>query len=186
MWLAQGVADIPEVHRRAKALELEKCGVVVRGDVMPLKNAFGVLRYQAGEPGLPYPYTAIWNPSLAVPLRGIEAGFVRLMSAELYPGGDTWEAVMPLVSLKAQAGDVGSPEERAKTEEAVGTLRLPVYDTRLLWVRKTPATEKLVEMWATELAAGADEQHAFLRALYASRIMICTVPPNWQSGGWMP
>jgi hypothetical protein len=180
-WLAQRVAEIPEPHRRASALDLQKCGVVVRGDKMPDKSSFGVLRHQAGGPDLPYEHTVIWNPSLAASVQGIEAGLVRLMGSELSLGGDSWEALATLVSLKTLAGDVGGAEERRKTEEAIGTLRVPVYETRLLWFRKTPATEKLVEAWAAELANGADEQHAFLRALYGSRIMMCTLPPKWQN-----
>lgn len=179
--LAQGTAEIPEPHRRADALSLTKCGIVVRGDEMPDESSFGVLCHQLGAPFLPYEYTIIWEPSLQVPLQGIEAGLTRLMSAELFPGGDSWEALATLVSLKTLASDVGSPGEQHKTEVAVGTLRLPVYETRLLWLRKTPATENFIAMWASELVKGSNEQHAFLRSLYSSRIMMCTLPPGWQN-----
>lgn len=180
-WLAQGSVEIPEPHRRADALSLNKCGVVVRGDEMPSRASFGVLRHQVGEPSLQYEYTVLWEPSLSAPLQGIEAGLTRLMSAELFPGGDSWEALATLVSLKTLASDVGSPGEQSKTEVVVGTLRLPVYETRLLWLRKTPATENFIAMWASELVKGSDEQHSFLRSLYSSRIMMCTLPPGWQN-----
>ena len=179
--LAEGTAEIPEPHRRAEAQELDRCGVVVRGGEMPGPAYFGVLRHQAGEPALPYEYTVIWEPSLQVPLQGIEAGLMRLMSAELFPDGDSWEALATLVSLTTLAGDVGSKGEQCKTEVVVGDLRLPVYDPRLLWIRKTPATEKLIDLWASELIKGSDEQHSFLRSLYSSRIMMCTLPPGWQN-----
>lgn len=187
-WLAEGSVEIPEPHRRADALNLNRCGVVVRGDEMPGKSFFGVLRHQASEPSLPYEYTVIWEPSLSVPLQGIEAGLTRLMSAELFPSGDSWEALATLVSLKTLASDVGSPGEQSKTEVVVGTLRLPVYDARLLWIRKTPATENFITMWASELVKGSDEQHSFLRSLYSSRIMMCTLPPGWQNKQvtWQP
>ena len=178
-WLAQGSAEIPEPHRRADALSLNKCGVVVRGE-MPGKSFFGVLRHQLGEPSLPYEYTVLWDPSLTAPLQGIEAGLTRLMSTELFPDGDSWEALATLASLKTLAGDVGSPGEKNKTKLIVGTLRLPVYETRLLWIRKTPATENFIALWASELVKGSDEQHSFLRSLYSSRIMMCTLPPGWQ------
>lgn len=187
-WLAQGSVEIPEPHRRADAMSLNKCGVVVRGDAMPDKPFFGVLRHQLGEPSLPYEYTVLWDPSLQTSLQGIEAGLMRLGNAELFPDGDTWEALATLVSLTTLASDVGGEAEQRKTEVIVGTLRLPVYDTRLLWIRKTPATEKLIEAWTAELADGADEQHSFLRALYGSRIMMCTLPPGWQDKQvtWQP
>lgn len=179
--LGEGTAEIPEPHRRAEAQELDRCGVVVRGDTMPEKSYFGVLHHQVSEPALPYEYTVIWEPSLQVPLQGIEAGLMRLMSAELFPDGDSWEALATLVSLTTLAGDVGSPGEQAKTEVIVGDLRLPVYDTRLLWIRKTLATENFIALWASELEKGSDEQHSFLRSLYSSRIMMCTLPPGWQN-----
>ena len=85
-----------------------------------------------------------------------------------------------LASDTMLARDIGSDEERAKTEELIGDLRLPVYDTNLLWVRQTPATGYVMRMWANELAHGADEQHSFLRAIYSTRILLCTLPPQWQ------
>ena len=155
---------------------------------MPDKSFFGILRHQLGEPSLPYEYTVLWDPSLKTPLRGIEAGLMRLGNAELFPDQDSWEVLATLVSLTTLASDIGSPGEQRKTEVVVGDLRLPVYDTRLLWIRRTPATENLIAMWASELEKGSDEQHSFLRSLYSSRIMMCTLPPGWQNkqATWRP
>lgn len=182
----QGTVEIPELHRRAEVQDLDRCGVVVRADEMP-DVAFGMLRHALGELALPYDYTILWEPSLPITIQALEMGLMRLSGAEL-ASEDSWEALATLISLSTLAGDVGSPEEQEKTKEAIGDLRLPVYDTRLLWIRKTPATEGLIEAWAAELAEGADEQHAFLRALYASRIMMCTLPPGWQDkqAQWHP
>lgn len=177
-WLVQGVVEIPEPHRRAEIQDLDRGGVVVRADEMP-DVAFGLLRHALGKPSLPYDYTILWEPSLPVTIQALEMGLMRLSGAELAPK-DSWEALATLVSLTLLASDVGSPGEQCKTEEVVGDLRLPVYDTRLLWIRKTPATENLIAMWASELAKGSDEQHSFLRSLYSSRIMMCTLPPGWQ------
>lgn len=178
--LLQGTVEIPAPHRRADVQDLDKCGVVVRADEMPDVKVFGALRHVLGEPSLPYDYTVLWTPSLAITQQGFEVGLLRLNSAEL-GAEDSWEALATLVGLSVLAKDVGTTEEQEKTKEAVGDLRLPVYDTRLLWIRKTSATENLIEKWVAELAEGADEQHAFLRALYSSRVMMCTLPPGWQN-----
>jgi len=185
--LARGTAIIPDPHRRIEAQDLDRCGVVVRADIMPSAKVFGTIQHTLGSPSLPFDYTVLWKPSLSVTSQGLEAGLARLRSHEI-ADRETWEILATLVSEETMASDVGSPEEQRKTKKAVGDLRLPVYDTRLLWIRKTANTEDLIERWTVELATSADEQHSFLRALYGSKVMMLTLPPGWhdRQTRWTP
>jgi len=126
-----------------------------------------------GLPAIPYELTLIWRPDKQVSERLVNYGYVTVM--------DTWEMAASLVSIDKLARDVGSKEERSKTEQVIGDLRLPVYETRAIWARKCPAAEAVIAEWARELAEGADERHAFLRALYTKRAMLCTLPHDWLS-----
>ena len=99
-------------------------------------------------------------------------GFLRIVSGK-------WDLASSLFSYKALADQVGSEEDRAGTEALVGDIRLPVYDSRLVWVRQTAASHAFLEVWHKELEKGTGEFHSFLRALYIARPMICTLPMDW-------
>jgi len=108
----------------------------------------------------------------------VRYGFMRVLEGA--KNEDAWELAAALVSTSLLAETIGSLEEQQKTLKAVGDLRLPVYESRLVWVRQTPAALKVVEAWAAELAAGGDEYHSFLRALYQNSAWLCTIPGDWR------
>lgn len=197
LWLASGQAEIPKISTRNSIQDYGLCGVRVRIPLFPLSNqipqyqdsaidisVFGNLADRLtlsyGEPAITQDYTIIWKPPLAIVPGAVEMGLIRLHSFE-DTDAEPWEMVAMLASETEWANSFGSDEERTKTESAIGDLRIPVYDTRLLWVRKTERTEAVISRWAAELRQGADEQHAFLRALYAEHILMCTLPANWLS-----
>ena len=168
------LAKLPPPSPRQAA----QCGVLVRGPAGTTPPASKV-QATCGELSLPYVQTLIWKPGTKISRQAIMRGFSRLLS----PGdvNQLWEMLAMLVDKDLLASSIGSKEERARTLEVVGDLRLPVYDVRLLWVRRTAATERVVARWARELKEGANEQHAFLRALYVERAMLCTLPPVWHT-----
>jgi len=194
-WLASGQAVIPKPDTRAEVEEYDVCGVRVRVPVGPsagwggdpdddaVHAAFGdladKLTFTWGEPALTHDYTVIWKPPSPVVPAAVKMGLARLHSFE-DTDAEPWEMVAMLASEDKWADSFGSDGERARTEAAIGDLRIPVYDTRLLWVRRTERTEAVIARWVEELRQGADEQHAFLRALYAERVLMCTMPTGWQ------
>ena len=197
MLVASGQAEIPKQDTRNEVQEYDQCGVRVRIPLAPLSghiprshqadsiidtSAFGDLAdkliFTQGEPAITHNFTIIWKPpSLVVPC-AVETGLARLHSFE-DTDAEPWEMVAILASETEWADSFGSDEERAKTEDAIGDLRIPVYDVNMLWVRKTERTEAVIARWLVELRQGADEQHAFLRALYAEHVLMCTLPANW-------
>lgn len=182
-WIASGQAEIPKTNIRDEVQEYDVCGILIRSDetenLMMLGDLVDKLRISYDIPSVPFPYTVLWKPPARINPRAIEVGFSRLQSFE-ETDAERWEMLGMLASDTMLARDIGSDEERAKTDELIGDLRLPVYDTGLLWIRQTPATGYVMRVWANELAHGADEQHSFLRAIYSTRILLCTLPPQWQ------
>jgi len=188
--IASGDAIIPKVSTRLEVQGLDRCGVVVRSEQeVPLDGFESLaehLRFEYGPPAVPFDYTLIWKPPTPVSKQAVEMGLARLQDFDGEEGAEPWEMLAMLVDEDTIAAHVGSKKERAKTKRAVGDLRLPVYGTDLLWVRRTEATVRVIEAWADELMERADEQHAFLRALYGEPVMMCTLPPNWAAkyGKW--
>lgn len=188
-WVAQGRAEIPRPDKRAVSVDYARSGVVVRGrlpEPSGLDDLADRLSFVDGDgaPVLPCDYTVVWEPSLPVVPQVIELGLSRLHESS----GEEWEVLAMLVGETTVAADVGSEAERRETARVVKDLRTLVYDPRLVWLRRTPATEELVGLWADELAARADEQHAFLRSLYRSGATLRPLPSNWQElqVRWMP
>lgn len=182
-WLSDGSAEIPGPD--ASKMEVIKellgpgCGVRVRQKHLPsqLKQGFGncvkSLEFSSGPLALPYRHTMLWHPSVLVTPQLVLIGFSQIASTK--KGQLSWEMVARLEGTKL-ARDVGSKEEQAQTKAVVGDLRIPVYDTGVLWIRKTPKTDKLIRRWASALEAGENGAHAFLRALYTEGILLCTLP----------
>jgi len=142
-------------------------------------DEYGIRERVALEPAdlrLEQRYTLIARPGAVIAPNSAALGFLRI---EERTGYDAWEGAGCLMACLRLANAYGSAEEQASTLAALGDLRVPLYDTKLLWMRKTEATEDLLAAWSAELADGADEAHAFARALYARRVLWFTLPPNW-------
>ena len=184
MWLADGTAEIPGPDPTKVEVIAELigpgCGVRVLGksagpwprQSQGFGNCLKALKFSTGPLALPYPYTMIWTPTVRITPRQVLIGFSQIVSRK---GRLSWEMVARLVG-RSLARDVGSKEEQAKTKALIGDLRIPVYDTGALWIRKTTKTEQLIRRWVGAIQAGEDKAHSFLRTLYAEGILLCTLP----------
>jgi len=162
--ISDGTARVPPTE--IKPL-LKECGIVLRDGTMPAYlEAYG-LPHMAGVPQLAYENTLI----LSGPIR-----------AELVPVGfhllGAWEAAVPLVSYETLACDVGTEAERRDTAAVIRDLRVPLYDTRALFLRRCETCERLLEVWGQQRG---DERLGFLRALYQVKPLICALPITWMA-----
>lgn len=146
-------------------------GVVVRGDGEYgwLKAHYSTLPIQPGPVDTPYVYNAIWHTH--VPLRPelLVIGFHLL---------NRWDIAVPLLSYDKMARDIGSEKDRKATEAVILDLRVPLYNTELIFVRGTGAGKVIMNAWRASLSEG-DERLAFLRALWAVKPRICALPDTW-------
>ena len=176
--------------------DFSACGVLWRGDTnwdgltdsmrelavrgshhtITQMREYGIAVQFSNTISLPWEYTLLACAPVTVTTQNIALGFVRIEKGAEW---ETWELAAQLADGLPLAEARGTDEERAATLEAIGDLRIPLYETSLLWVRKTKTTQALIDAWAAELAAGADEQHALARALYTRRVKMCTLPPRW-------
>jgi len=88
-----------------------------------------------------------------------------------------WEIAAPLWNYDHLARDEEmDDEERAYTASVIRDLRVPLYDIRLMFVRRCEATRRLFETWEGE---GEWTRLSFLRALYRVKPMILALPVTW-------
>lgn len=157
------------------ALDTGDSGVlVIGGDFNKAKEHLSVLgdiQVKQGAPALPFPRTLLWDASIPLRTDLVSVGFHRLSAG--------WQVAAPLFSYGKLARDIGTPEERELTAEIIHDLRVPVYDTRTVYVRRCPDTERLIKLWIKERQRGNDDRLAFHRALYQTKPVMCALPITW-------
>lgn len=161
-WLATGEADRPDMPDLDA---LPGCGVVLTGG-SPSVSLSGLEMVKADKPRLEFTRTLLWS---GINFRGdlLAAGFQSL---------DTWELAMPLLSYEVLARDIGSDRDRQRTEKLIRDLRVPLYDVRLMFMRRCDTTRRLLDAW---LAEKGNRSLAFLRALYRIRPLVLALPVTW-------
>lgn len=172
-WIIDGSARAL-APQKFDAAELKGCGVVLMGDSAPsvrLTQYIPTLPVTANNtPDLPYARTLIWDT--AFPLR-----------PELVPVGlgllDKWEVAAPLASYDTLAIHIGSEVARERTAAVIHDLRVPVYDTRLLFVKRCRAGRDLLGAWAAERETGDHDGLCFLRALWRVKPLVNALPCTW-------
>lgn len=186
--LETGQAEMPEQAQAQRALSenLIGCGIyVLDGSIKDAKGIMGHHNLEAleysGALRLPWERTLIWNANREIEPKQVALGFVRVEDTGRYA---SWEVAAMLRGNEMLAGEIGDLAEQRKTRDAVGDVRLPVYDAGAIWVRRTEATEALIAAWDRERKESPDApEHAFLRALYTHRVLLCSLPAGWL-GRW--
>jgi len=162
---AQATGDIiihNPVYRNS--LVPPESGVVLLRDY---QFSYDNLPIEVGERSVPYNCTMIWNPDFKLDVGLIPVGLSLL---------DKWEIACPVSDYNLLAKDIGTEAERKKTKAILHDLRVPVYDTRLIFARKCQAIERLFEMWDNE---EGDERLSFLRCLYEVKPYVLALPSVW-------
>jgi hypothetical protein len=139
------------------------------GIVLREKTAFTYenLPVMVGEISLPYNKTMLWHPDFKIDRVLIPVGLSLL---------ERWEIAVPISDYNLLARDIGTDEERRQTAEVIPDLRVPVYDTRLIFARRCVAIEQLFELWLNDTG---DERLSFLRSLYRIKPYILALPSIW-------
>lgn len=120
-----------------------------------------------------YPRTLWWDPAVPLRLELVPVGFNFLHH---------WHVAAPLYDYNTLAFQHGTIEERLATTAAIGDLRVPLYETRALFLRRCDETNALLAAWALEREGGGDERLAFQRALWTVKPLILPLPITWIEG----
>lgn len=168
-WVAAGEARIPNAIKNGLLMAGSGIGVWGRPDAQPQLPDIEFTPLPE-KLSLPYHLTCLWQPPYKLKTDGLAAGFDLLK---------VWQVACPLWNYDVLAKDVGSAVAQERTKSVVHDLRIPVYDIRLIFLRRCPETEQLVEQWNEERESGDHDQLTFLRALYIVKPLILALPMTW-------
>jgi len=161
-------------------LQVDNCAIVITGGDTEQARRFvehtGATIY-TGDPHFPDTclFVLWWNVGAPLRLDLMPLGFHRIKAG--------WQTAIPLWRYNVLARDIGTEDARRRTEEVIRDLRVPVFDTRLIYVRRDSETERLLDLWLTERETGDDDKLCFMRALYAVKPLNCALPITWISNG---
>jgi hypothetical protein len=178
---------------RATALEWIADGSAVARDtaltrVQAPKGGAGIMLFGAKkndsgpDAGVPVATDSVWE------LRWEKTLFLQHgapLVAALIPAGflllDRWEVAVPLWDYRKLAIEEGTDEDRARTAQVIRDLRVPMYDTRAIFVKRCEAGTALIEQWMAE----SPDRLGFLRAMYRVKPLVVALPVTW-TGQWAP
>lgn len=162
-WVIDGAARFASPQT---AVSLDGCGMVTLGSYRQPEAPVPV--EHADAPTLCFARTLLAGGKVRPELLGVGFGLLN-----------TWEVVAPLCDYDRLASHVGTPDARRRTAEQMGDLRVPLYESRMVFVRRCRNGEALIEAWNAERASGDDERLCFLRALWQVKPLICATPVTW-------
>jgi hypothetical protein len=174
LWIADAtaVALNPDALGLHELLGSDRC-IVVRGNLTDARKYPGMgpkVKLLQAPPLIGAQYTCLWVPNK--PLR-----YDLLVPA--WHLLKCWDVVAPLYSYDTLALAFGSGEDQALTAKVLPDLRIPFYNTNLLFLRDTPATQDLVGEWERQQGPGLNEHLAFLRAVYIVKPMLLPMTRTW-------
>ena len=136
------------------------------------KLPFAVLADGAAV-SLLHSHMLILQPDTDIKVEMIPIGF-RLL--------EKWQMAVPIGDYHEMAIQIGTPADRDITEAVIRDLRVPYYDTRMIFVKRCADTKAFFETWGEELLAlrgKTDARLAFLRAMYKVKPILCALPTLW-------
>lgn len=164
-WLATGQCEILNIVAKRDIIPPD-AGIVLRGNI---QFEYDGLEIVTGGLEVKFEKTLIWSPDFPLNKNMIPIGLHLL---------DRWEIAVPITDYNLLARDIGTDEEQQQTQAIIHEMRVPVYDTRLVFARQCTATEELFKLWRAEKG---DERLAFLRVLYQVKPYILALPSIWKA-----
>lgn len=170
-WIADGAAWDPNAKMGEDFPEESGMLIINSGNVLVSPPKACSLSTQTGlTPFMPWERTLIWNSACPLQPSTVAVGLGLL---------DVWDIAMPLWDYKVLAQNVGTEADQARTKRIVRDLRVPLYETRIIFIKKCKTTENLLETWLDEGEEGGDTRLAFLRAFYQVKPLMLALPVTW-------
>lgn len=168
-WLKNDQCTILKPAVLQSVQDLTDCSIVLKNHTAELRNflmnKFPAVPVEIYDGNLPDSTRfLLWDTTANLNQTFILTGFGLLTK---------WQMAVPLLDYDTLAQDIGTAGERKTTEAVIHDLRVPVYDIRIMFVRRCRTTNELFELWQDGTHLG------FLQALYQARPIINALPPSW-------
>ena len=175
LWISQKLAEKPGVSIAAELVDYTS-GLVVIGKLdtntsQQIAESFPQLEITTSEkPELVFSENLIYDTTVKLKPETIHIGFKHL---------NTWQLLAPLYDYETLACHVGNDLDQEKLKEIIKETRVPIYQTKLMYVRRCDDTQKLFEVWDNLKSEFTDERLSFLAALYQVKPMLLALPDTW-------
>ena len=181
-WVKAGEASLLNTSPDGKKREVDPtAGVLALSGVGPDTRAYidaiGKLHWAYASEGipadLPFTETLILNPTFMPRVDLLVVGFNLLKKFQM---------AVPIRDYKLLASQIGTEAQREQAVAVLRDLRVPLRDTRLVFMRRCSATKDLMKLWSELTTAGQDERLAFMMAFYTVKPLVCDLPASWSGG----
>lgn len=175
-WIADGTAHIPNQEINSEQIDYTAglCVTGVLGDntKKKIETVANHLSFtQTDKPEIPFSETLIYDPKFTkIRPEFIGIGFYWLKS---------FEVVMPLWSYSELAIHIGSEQDRIITKEVIRDLRVPVYDSVLIYVRRSKKTLEFIDTYNQYCEKIKEKKLALLCAFYEHKPITLALPTTW-------
>lgn len=175
--ISQNLAEKPGVNVLSELVDYT-AGILVIGNEldnnkrMQIQETIPHLEIMYSEDvDIPFSETLIYNTKL------------NKLRVELLPIGFKWlksfQVILPLLDYTTLAVHIGTNEDRKIAKEILKELRIPVYDTNLIFIRRCDETKELLSRWKAHKENITDSRLAFLCALYEVKPLHLALPNTW-------
>lgn len=125
------------------------------------------------KPELPFSETMIYDSSFTkIRPELIGIGFYWLQN---------FEVIAPIFDYEQLAIHIGSDNDRRLTKEVVEEMRIPVYDDKLLFVRRSEKTKALIKSYNDFRKEIKEPKLALLCAIYEHKPLLLPMPTTWMN-----
>ena len=177
-WINQGIARRVDFNPNEEYIDLS-AGIVLVGTVNQnmldnIKHDIpGIETTNSDKPELLYSENMIWTNGTSVKREIIGIGFKLL---------NDWQIACPLHSYD----DLIVHQKLTKKEKdyitsVIHDLRVPFYNTNLMFVRRCSETKELFNQWQIEQEQIKNTDLAFHVAYYKTKPVMCALPTNWSN-----
>lgn len=175
-WIIQGIADRPGYDVSKEYVDYT-AGIVTVGSVN--QNLLNNIRQDI--PGIElthsddyymfYSENMIWNNGVNIRRENLFVGFKLLKN---------WQLAVPLHSYDDLAiHQTMTKDEKSYIKAAIKELRVPIYNTDLMFVRRCDETQELFNQWEIEKTIIENNSLSFHVAMYKTNPVLCALPVNW-------
>jgi hypothetical protein len=175
LWITQGIAKNPKYDLSKEYVD-GTSGIVVVNSVNErlLENIRQDIKHieyhRADKPELIYSENMIWSNGVSVKRELVPIGFKLLRN---------WEIALPLYSYDMLAIHLGTDEEKEYIKSIIHDLRVPIYNTDLMFIRRCDETRELIKQWYIERLVISNVNLAFHVAMYKIKPILCALPTSW-------
>lgn len=175
-WIQQGIAERVDYDVNKEYVDLT-AGIVLIGSINQnlldnLKQDIkGIEIANSDVPEMYYSENMLWINGIDIKREMVGIGFNLLKK---------WQVAIPIYDYDKLAVHIKSTKkEKEYIESVIHDLRVPVYNTNLIFIRRCSETKELLEQWEKEKELIKDDKLSFQVAYYKTKPTLSALPVNW-------